>query len=53
LEKLDQKRIRELLQEADNRWFAQNPGKPDYQKHLDFTAAHIASNYHRPLKTRK
>lgn len=53
MEKLDPKRIRELLQEADDKWFAQHPGKFDYQKHLDFTASYIIDNYHRkPKKAR-
>ena len=46
-EKLDKDRILTLLEKADNRWFATNPGEFNYRKHLEFTAEYIARNYRR------
>ena len=43
--KLDEQRIRELLQKADDKWFAAHSGRYNYHEHLDFTAAYIARNY--------
>ena len=46
-EKLDEKRIADLLREADDRWFKTHSGQYKYQEHVDFTAAYIAKNYHK------
>ena len=47
VEKLDAIRLQELLREADDLWL--NKEKPTWQyvEHLEFTAKHIANNYHR------
>lgn len=50
MERLDKKRVRELLREADDKWYRQHSGKYEYQGHLDFTAGYIAENYHKPPK---
>jgi len=49
-EKLDQQRIKELLQAADHRWYATHSAQYNYQEYLDFVAAYIAKNYHREKK---
>ncbi len=41
---LDKGRLKDLLREADRKWFGHN-SKLDYEGHLNFTAAHIAQNY--------
>lgn len=46
-EKLDQDRIRQLLKEADDRWYASHRGAFNYQSHLDFVAAYIGKHYNR------
>lgn len=46
-EKLDQQRIRQLLQEADDKWFTAHFGHYNYHDHLDFVAIYIARNYNR------
>jgi hypothetical protein len=47
VERLDRERIKQLLQEADDKWFGNRPKKQDYQSHLSFTASYVAENYHR------
>ena len=49
-EKLDQQRIREVLQAADDRWYASHSGQYQYQEYLDFVAAYIIKNYHHDTK---
>jgi len=44
-EKLDKVRIRELLQKADDKWYAQHSGRFNYQSHLDFVADYIVKHY--------
>ena len=44
-EKLDRQRIRQLLQEADDKWYAKHSGNFNYQSHLDFVADYIAKHY--------
>jgi hypothetical protein len=51
--KLDRERVRELLREADDKWYLQHSGKYEYQGHLDFVADYIARNYHKPRKKLK
>jgi len=53
VEGLDEKRVRELLQEADDKWFRQHSGKYEYEGHLDFVADYIAKNYYGESKKSK
>lgn len=49
-EKLDKIVIRELLEEADRKWFSQNSANYNYQGHLDFVVGYIVRNYGRCKK---
>lgn len=44
-EKLDQQRIRQLLQDADDSWYKVHKAGYHYQEHLDFVAAYIVKHY--------
>lgn len=49
-EKLDRERIKQLLEEADRKWFANHGGKFAYQEHLEFLASYLVANYNRKGK---
>ena len=44
-EKLDKERIRQLLEEADQKWFKNHSGEFKYLEHLEFVAEHLARHY--------
>ena len=48
--KLDREKIRQLLEEADRKWFSKNLGRFDYKAHLDFVADYVVNNYHKKSK---
>ena len=46
-EHLEKDRVLQLLAEADTKWFGKHSGQFNYREHLEFVAAHVATNYHR------
>lgn len=45
MENLGRERIRSLLEEADQKWFAKNAGNFNYKAHLDFVADYLVKHY--------
>lgn len=46
MEKLDPARIKELMKEADDRWYRTHLREFTYEQHLEFTANYVADNYY-------
>lgn len=44
-EKLDRKKIRKLLEEADRKWMNSHSGSWHYSDHLDFQADYLVKKY--------
>ena len=46
-ERLDKKVVRDLIEEADRKWFSKHATDCDYQGHLDFVSDYLVRNYGR------
>lgn len=51
--KLDRDQIRQLLREADEKWYAKHALDFDYNGHLDFVAAYIVKHYNKEKRQKK